>query len=39
MNPAKKRERVPYVASLHWRYLHLDGPSRWKKRPGKKLLA
>ena len=31
MNPAKKRERVPYVASLHWCCLHQDGKKTWKK--------
>lgn len=31
MNPAKKRERVPYVSSLHWRYLHQDGKKTWKE--------
>ena len=36
MNPAKKRERAPYVSSLHWRNLYQDGSL---KSPGKKLLA
>lgn len=31
MKPASKRERVPYVASLHWRYLHQDGRKTWKE--------
>ena len=31
MNPAKKRERVPYVVSLHWRYLHQDRKKTWKE--------
>lgn len=31
MKPANKRERVPLVASLHWRYLHQDGMKTWKE--------
>ena len=31
MNPAKKRERVPYVVSLHWCYLHQDRKKTWKE--------
>ena len=31
MKPANKRERVPYDASLHWRYLHQDGMKTWKE--------
>jgi hypothetical protein len=31
MNPTKKRERVPFAASLHWRYLHQDKMKTWKE--------
>ena len=31
MNPAKKHERVPFAASLHWRYLHKDKMKTWKE--------
>ena len=31
MNPAKKCERVPYVVSLHWCYLHQDRKKTWKE--------
>ena len=31
MNPVKKRERVPFAVSLHWRYLHQDKMKTWKE--------
>jgi hypothetical protein len=31
MKPANKRQRVPLIASLHWRYLHQDGKKTWKE--------